>query len=61
MKIRRDTHNFMFIAVVVDSGDKLFTGVNDTGDKLSPVSLLLAKNYRLTPVIKPGPGFLLSP
>jgi hypothetical protein len=34
----------VFIAGVVDSGDKLFTCVNNTGDKLSPVSL--------TPVIK---------
>jgi hypothetical protein len=51
----------MFIAVVIDTGDKLFTVVNDTGDKLSPVSLLLEINYRLTPVIKPGPGFSLAP
>jgi hypothetical protein len=32
----------VFIADVVDTGDKLLTGINDTGDKLSPVSLLLA-------------------
>jgi hypothetical protein len=59
-KIRRDSHNFMFIAVVVDTGDKLFTGVNDTSDKLLPVTLLLAINYRLTPVIKPGPGLFIN-
>jgi hypothetical protein len=32
-----DIRNFMFIAGVVDTSDKLFTGVNDTGDKLSPM------------------------
>jgi hypothetical protein len=32
----------VFIAGVVDSGDKLFTGVNDTCDILSPVTLLRA-------------------
>jgi hypothetical protein len=34
-KIRGDICNFVFIACVVDTGDKLFNGVNDTGDKLS--------------------------
>jgi hypothetical protein len=34
----------VFIAGVVDSGDKLFTGVNDTCDMLSPVTLLFAIN-----------------
>jgi hypothetical protein len=27
----------VFIGAVNDTGDKLFTGVNDIGDKLSPV------------------------
>ncbi len=47
-KIRGDTRNFVFIAGVVDTGDKLFTGVIDIGDtgivvtdKLSPVIKLL--------------------
>jgi hypothetical protein len=39
-EIRGDIRNFLFIAGVVDTGDELFTGVNDAGDKLSPVSLL---------------------
>jgi hypothetical protein len=44
-KIHEDIHNFWFIAcVVVDTGDTLFTGANDTGDKLSPASLLTARN-----------------
>ncbi len=38
-KSLRDTRNFVFIASVGDTGDKLFTGVNNTGDILSPVSL----------------------
>jgi hypothetical protein len=29
----------VFIAGINDSGEKLLTGVNGTGDKLSPVSL----------------------
>jgi hypothetical protein len=33
-KFLGDIRNFVF-----DTGDKLFTGVNDTGVKLSPVSL----------------------
>jgi hypothetical protein len=37
-KIRGDIRNFVFIASVVDAGHKLFTGVNDTDNKLSPVS-----------------------
>jgi hypothetical protein len=32
-KIRGDIHNF-----VVDTSNKLFTGVNDIGEKLSPLS-----------------------
>jgi hypothetical protein len=32
----------VFIAGVKNTGDKLFTGVNDTGDTLSPVSLVAA-------------------
>jgi hypothetical protein len=35
MKIRGDIRNFVFIAGFVDTSDMLFTGVNDTGDKLS--------------------------
>ncbi len=38
-KIRGDIRNFVFIAGVNDTGDKLFTGVNDTSDIFSPVSL----------------------
>ncbi len=34
---------------VNDAGALLFTGINDTGDKLSPVSLLPAKITRQTP------------
>jgi hypothetical protein len=53
MKIRGDIHNFVRIP-----------SVNDTGNKLLPVSLLLAINYSpvsLTPVIKPYPGFSSIP
>jgi hypothetical protein len=32
-KIRGDIHNFVFIAGVNDTGDKLVIGVNSTGDK----------------------------
>jgi hypothetical protein len=32
MNIRGDIHNFVFIAGGNDIRDKLFTGVNDTGD-----------------------------
>jgi hypothetical protein len=32
----------VFIVVVEETGDKLFTGVNDSDDKLSPMLLLLA-------------------
>jgi hypothetical protein len=39
-KILRDNRNFVFIADVSDTNNKLFTSENDTGDKLSPVSLL---------------------
>jgi hypothetical protein len=38
-KIRGDIRNFVFITSVNDKGNKLYTGVNDTGDKLLPVSL----------------------
>jgi hypothetical protein len=41
-KICRDIRNFVFITGVVDTGDKPFTGVEDTGNKLSPVPLLQA-------------------
>jgi hypothetical protein len=49
LKILGDILNFVFIAGVNDNGDKLFTSVNATGDKLLPVSL--------TRVIKPYSGF----
>jgi hypothetical protein len=39
----------MFITCVNDTGDKLFTGVNNTGDNFSPVST--------TPVNNPCHGF----
>jgi hypothetical protein len=49
-KIGGDIRNFVFIIIV-----------NDNGDKLLPVSLLLAINYcrclELKPAIKPSPGF----
>jgi hypothetical protein len=35
MKIHRDIHNFVFIAGVVETGDKLITSVKHTGDKIS--------------------------
>jgi hypothetical protein len=35
-----DICNFVFIAGINGTGDKLFTGVNGAGDKLSPVSLI---------------------
>ncbi len=43
-KICGDIRNFVFIASVNDTG-KLYTGVNDTGYKLLPVSLLPEINY----------------
>jgi hypothetical protein len=45
MKICRDIRYFAFIAGISNTGDKLISGVNDTADKLSPVSLLPAINY----------------
>ncbi len=44
-KIRGDIGNSVFIAGIKDTSDKLFTVVNDTGEKLSLVSLLSAINY----------------
>ncbi len=41
-KIRLDIRNSVFIAGVNDTSVKLFFCVNDTGDKLLPVSLLPA-------------------
>ncbi len=32
-KIRGDIREWIFIAGVIDTGDKLFSGVNDTGEK----------------------------
>jgi hypothetical protein len=32
-KIREDIRNFVFIAGVVDTGEKLFTGVNDNSKR----------------------------
>jgi hypothetical protein len=43
----------VFIADDNDNGDKLFTGVNNTGDKFSPLSF--------PPVIKPCLGFSSIP
>ncbi len=37
-KFLGDIRNFVFIADDNDNGDKLFTGVNNTGDKFSPLS-----------------------
>jgi hypothetical protein len=37
--------NFVFIAGINDIVEKLFTGVNETGDKLLVVSLLTVINY----------------
>ncbi len=42
IKIPGDIYTFVFVAVIIETGDKLFSGINDTGDKLSPVSLLPA-------------------
>ncbi len=39
-RLRGNIRNFVFIAGVVDTGIKLFSGVNDNGNKLSLVSLL---------------------
>jgi hypothetical protein len=39
-----DIRNFVFIASVVDTGDKLVSGVNNTSSKLSSLSFI-------TPVI----------
>jgi hypothetical protein len=44
MKISGDIHNFVIFPSVIDSGDKLYSVVNDTGDKLLWVLLLLAIN-----------------
>ncbi len=32
LKICPDIHEWMFITIVNDTSDKLFTGVNDTGE-----------------------------
>jgi hypothetical protein len=42
----------VIITGISDIGDKLFTSVNDTGNKLSPVSLL--------PVIHRCPGIFIA-
>ncbi len=34
-------HNFVFMAGIKDIVENLFTGVNDTGDKLSLVKMTL--------------------
>jgi hypothetical protein len=39
-KIRVDICNFVFITGVNGTGNKLFTSVIDTGNKLLPVSLI---------------------
>jgi hypothetical protein len=41
MKIYRAIHIFVLIADAKDTGDKLFTGVYDTSDNISMLSLLL--------------------
>ena len=48
IKIRGDIHNFVFITSVVDTNDKMFTVVNDTGDEVL-VLLLPTINYHLCP------------
>jgi hypothetical protein len=58
-KICEDIHNFVFIAGINDTGDKLFTGVSYTGDKLP---LVVATGNKLlplllTPGITPCPKF----
>ncbi len=45
-KIRGNIRNFVFIVGVSETGKMLFSGVNDTDDKLSPVSLLRAIKER---------------
>jgi hypothetical protein len=44
MKISGDIHNFVIFPSVIDNGDKLFSAVNDTSDKLLWVLLLPAIN-----------------
>jgi hypothetical protein len=46
MKVFGEIPNLVFIAVVNDTDEKLFTGVSDNGDIVSPMSLLPVKNYR---------------
>ncbi len=48
MKISGDIHNFVIFPSVIDNGDKLFSAVNDTSDKLLWVLLLPAINYALS-------------
>jgi hypothetical protein len=38
MKFRGNIRNYVFIASVSDTGDKLFTVVSDIGDKLCTVA-----------------------
>ncbi len=47
MKISGDIHKFVILHSVIDNVDKLFSAVNDTGDKLLWVLLLPAKNEAL--------------
>jgi hypothetical protein len=54
MKIRGRIRKFAFSAVVNETGNKLFSGVNDTGDILSSVSLTPVINlyfFRISPRI----------
>ncbi len=37
LKIGEDIHNFVFIGGIKNTGDQLFTTINNTGDKFSPV------------------------
>jgi hypothetical protein len=53
MKIRGRIRKFVFSAGVNETGNKLFSGVNDTGDILSSVSLTPVINlyFRISPRI----------
>jgi hypothetical protein len=48
----------MFIAGIKNTGDQLFTSINNTGHKLSPVSLLPAIN--IAGVVDTGDRILID-
>jgi hypothetical protein len=52
MKYHGGVGNFVFIAGIVDTGDKLFTDVVDTGDK----ALFQVFIYSMTPAINLSPA-----